>query len=371
MVFGGPSVTMVCARRSTFSPGAQGNGKRQRLTQEGNLTVQGHIDVICEALRSAPRRSEASRQLFVAQVTSSLGVALDERDAYQEFAVETCASELKAISEVLQSKAVKREKMIYDLDGMQAALEKELVQLRASVENADGGVKATEAAAQAAKVERQRCQAEVQAAVDAKKQVDDEHQQMTAELGVYRATYREHFLPLRDGTDAGAQEVQKHHNALLPLFQVFGFEKSLLGAFGFAVQESLGSRREFDITIFSAVDTGFLKQMTDLEGRIKGKEPGLASASKLLAKAEKALVAARAAERTAASKLGKARAAFALQITDPEFVELEGLAKACPMTPATARELMVAAQADLKRFADGPEASFAFLKERIAALEEV
>lgn len=187
------------------------------------------------------------------------------------------------------------------------------------------------------------------------------------EKDAFENAYETHFTPLRDGVWSTQPEAETHVQSLIPLFNKFDYEESLINAFRPAAHRKPCDRRHFDKIVVDQAEKSFLQHKEDLERNIMASEPGIDRARSAVEFVESAVSEARESDRAVALTLGKA-----IMAQRSSQCLLRDAKKAYEKFPNDSQQAEIdraAANRSLQEFRRGPYEAYTYLSNRIAALE--
>lgn len=329
-------------------------------------TVEENICTVKDAVGALKGRSLETCVMLECMVPGSLGPGIDERDELQAEAVEMIGRVLERQEGELSRDLHRKEDMVQDPNRVRADMTAELQEAKDHEVGADQQVQRGQQDLKSAKVDAGTGQRLLASARSSHDKSCTELKQLEAEQAALELNYKDHFIPVRDGTWQTQPESAKHVAALLPTFKTFEYEDSLIAAFQKAADHKPPARGNFDNITMETAEKDFSVGLQHLVGKIGAAHPIVSQASDSVAEAASQLDSAKHHEREAALALGaalvdKRHARFAVEKAQKGLDEF-------PKDPKAIAAARDAARQSLKDFQEGPLAAFKSLRDRVAAL---
>lgn len=356
-----------CAKRQRGEGNSRDDAESKKAKLDGH--VQRQIQVVCDAVGTARDRSEDCQAMLEAMVQGSLAKGRDERDEIQEDAVRLIGDMISKLENDAIAKLNHTEAIVRDPEGTKATVQRELGEAMDAADEADKEVGEKRKRLRDARNGVADAQKRLAASEKALASHIQEQEILMKEKTDFEKAYSTHFTALRDGDWNAAAEAKEHVQALIPLFDRFDYEESLINAFTPAAGRKPCDRRHFDKIVVDQAEKSFLQHVDNLQGKIQAAEPAVDRARAAMDSCEVHLGDCWESDRAAALLLGKAltsqrRAQRLLQDARQVNIEFpEGAEKATSGRDAAHQALL-----DFRR---GPLDAYTFLCNRVAALELV
>lgn len=272
--------------------------KRIKLDPE----IEDKLSTVRDQLEKSNVQTDACCVMLESMAPGCLGPAMDERDELQTEGVDMIGKVIYAIEEEATEALRKADLICKDPEAAKQQLQKAKEEASKSKEKDEANRKEKQRAAERAKEALARANDMLRKANDVLSQQEAKQQKKKEEKEMVEDAFKEHFVPLRDGTWSKESEARGHFLALAPIFGYFNYEASLVAAFDKASKHKPGQRKTFDEeTVRCAAFNG---KIAGIDKQIQANIGPINQATEAVKMAERARAAAREQYKDALAELG-------------------------------------------------------------------
>jgi len=256
----------------------------------------------------AEHLSQDSREMLLAVLPHSLCVPSDERQEFQETAVQMMSQLMSQILATMQASLDAENEKVAGSEAKKAELEEKIQATEASLSEAQAVTAAHQAELNVACSATQSACAELTKAKEVQKEGGDAQTSAQADKDALEAALAGDFEKLKSG-DVGDAPTETLYQDLEPLLLKLDLDTSLRSATKPALLKDPAGRGLFDGKVVDELERSFAAKIAELSSKIAEGQPACEARAAVVTQAEGKVAAAEAVQKSAAEVLAASRAA--------------------------------------------------------------